>query len=196
VFRADVNLKDRGRRTLPVSAAGSTKERRKAMAFCSKCGAQLTEGAVFCGTCGASSAPGAGTSTPPPPPGSAGRTSSTTGGMTSNVAGFLTYLVGFVTGIIFLLIEPYKNDRFVRFHAFQSIFFNVALIVVMIVYSIISAILGAISFGILAILMALLFFVIWLGVVAYWIFLMYKAYKGEYYKIPFVGDLAEKQVGM
>ena len=54
--------------------------------------------------------------------------------MSSNVAGLLCYILGFITGIIFLVIEPYKNDKFVRFHAFQSIFFNVALIVFWIAY--------------------------------------------------------------
>jgi len=115
--------------------------------------------------------------------------------MSSNVAGLLTYILGFITGIIFLVIEPYKNDNFVRFHAFQSIFFNVALIVFWIAYMILVSILSFVTLGILAMLMGLVGFVIWLAILAYWIFLMYKAYNNQLYKIPFIGDLAAKQAG-
>jgi len=109
------------------------------MAFCAKCGAQLAEGVTFCGSCGApvGAAPGAA------PPAAA------SSGMASNVAGLLTYILGFITGIIFLVIDPYKNDKFVRFHAFQSIFFNVAIVVFWIVFTILSTILGIVSFGVL-----------------------------------------------
>jgi uncharacterized membrane protein len=115
--------------------------------------------------------------------------------MASNVAGLLTYILGFITGIIFLVIEPYKHDKFVRFHAFQSIFFNVALIVFWIAYTIVASILGFVSLGILAMLMGLLGLLISLAILAYWIFLMYKAYNNQLYKIPFIGDLAAKQAG-
>jgi len=115
--------------------------------------------------------------------------------MSSNVAGLLTYILGFITGIIFLVIEPYKNDKFVRFHAFQSIFFNVALIVFWIAYSVVTSILGVVSLGILAVAMGLVALLIMLAILAYWIFLMYKAYNNELYKVPFIGDLAAKQVG-
>ncbi len=115
--------------------------------------------------------------------------------MSSNVAGLLTYILGFITGIIFLVIEPYKNDKFVRFHAFQSIFFNVALIVFWIAYLILTSILGFVSLGILAVVMGLVGLLVMLAVFAYWIFLMYKAYSNQYYKIPFIGDLAAKQAG-
>jgi len=115
--------------------------------------------------------------------------------MASNVAGLLTYILGFITGIIFLVIEPYKNDKFVRFHAFQSIFFNVALVVFWIAYTILTSILGFVSLGILAVVMGLVGVLISLAILAYWIFLMYKAYNNELYKIPFIGDLAAKQVG-
>jgi uncharacterized membrane protein len=115
--------------------------------------------------------------------------------MASNVAGLLTYILGFITGIIFLVIEPYKNDKFVRFHAFQSIFFNVALVVFWIAYTILTSILGFVSLGILAVVMGLVGVLISLAILAYWIFLMYKAYNNELYRIPFIGDLAAKQVG-
>ena len=156
------------------------------MAFCAKCGAQLTEGTSFCASCGTPVGSAAGGPAAPAVAGTA---------MSSNVAGLLTYILGFITGIIFLVIEPYKNDKFVRFHAFQSIFFNVALIVFWIAYTIVASILGFVSLGILAFVMGLLGLLIFLAILAYWIFLMYKAYNNELYKIPFIGDLAAKQVG-
>jgi len=115
--------------------------------------------------------------------------------MSSNVAGLLCYILGFITGIIFLVIEPYKNDKFVRFHAFQSIFFNVAIIVFWIAYMIVVSILSFVTLGMIAMVMGLVGFLIWLAILAYWIFLMYKAYNNELYKIPFIGDLAAKQAG-
>ena len=156
------------------------------MAFCAKCGAQLTEGTSFCASCGTPVGSAAGGPAAPVAAGTA---------MSSNVAGLLTYILGFITGIIFLVIEPYKNDKFVRFHAYQSIFFNVAIIVFWIAYTISATILGYVSLGILAVVMGLVGVLISLAILAYWIFLMYKAYNNELYKIPFIGDLAAKQAG-
>jgi uncharacterized membrane protein len=155
------------------------------MAFCAQCGAALTGGATFCGSCGAvvgAAAPGA----PAPAAGTA---------MASNVAGCLTYILGFITGIIFLVIDPYKNDKFVRFHAFQSIFFNAALIAFWIVWTIISVVLSVVSWGVLGLLMTILGLVIFLGIFAYWIFLMYKAYNNERYMVPVIGKFAAQQAG-
>ncbi len=156
------------------------------MAFCAKCGAQLAEGTSFCASCGTPVGSVAGG---PGAPVAAGTP------MSSNVAGLLAYILGFISGIIFLVIEPYKNDQFVRFHAFQSIFFNVALIVFWIAYSIVTGLLGIASLGFLAVAMGLVGLLVSLAVLAYWIFLMYKAYNHELYKIPFIGDLAAKQAG-
>ena len=156
------------------------------MAFCAKCGVALAEGATFCGSCGAPSevaAPGA------PAP------AAVPGAMASNVAGLLAYVLGFITGIIFLVLEPYNRDKFVRFHAFQSIFFNVAIIVFWIAYTIVSTVLGIVSFGILGIVMAILGLLIFLGILVYWVFLMYKAYNNEKYMIPYIGKLAAQQAG-
>ena len=159
------------------------------MAFCAKCGAALTEGVTFCGGCGApvgAVAPGA-----PAPAASA----AVPGAMAANVAGLLTYVLGFITGIIFLVLEPYNRDKFVRFHAFQSIFFNVAIIVFWIAYTIVSTVLGVVSFGIIGIVMAILGLLIFLGILVYWVFLMYKAYNNEKYMIPYIGKLAAQQAG-
>ena len=160
------------------------------MAFCAKCGAALTEGVTFCGSCGApvgAAAPGA--------PAPAAAPAAAPGAMASNVAGLLAYVLGFITGIIFLVLEPYNKDKFVRFHAFQSIFFNVAMIVFWIAYTIVSTVLGVVSFGILGIVMAILGLLIFLGILVYWVFLMYKAYNNEKYMIPYIGKLAAQQAG-
>jgi uncharacterized membrane protein len=104
----------------------------------------------------------------------------TSSGMDENLAGLLSYLVGFVTGIIFLLIE--KESRFVRFHALQSIFVFVALFVLNIVLSFIPFIGWAIS-----LIIAPLSFVLW-------IVLMIQAYQGKLFKLPIIGDMVEKQL--
>ena len=155
------------------------------MAFCNKCGAQLGPGMTFCGACGAAVGALAGSQAAP----------AACGAITSNVAALLAYVFGLVTGIIFLVLEPYKNDKFVRFHAFQSIFFNIAVIVFWIAYNIVIAILAHLSFGILGIVGWFLGPVIGLAVFAYWLFLMFKAYNNQRYVIPFVGQFAEKQAG-
>ena len=114
-------------------------------------------------------------------------------GMSNNVAGALCYLVTWVTGLIFLLIEPYKNDKFVRFHAFQSIFFAVSLIAVYIVLFFLGFILAVMHLGLL---MIPLWFVVGIGIFACWIFLMVKAYNNQTFKLPLIGDLAAKQAGL
>ena len=104
----------------------------------------------------------------------------TSTGMDQNVEGLLCYLVGWVTGLIFLLIE--KENKFVRFHAIQSIATYVVFFVVYIIFIFIPFIGWLID-----ILLGIAMFILW-------IVLMYKAYKGEKFKLPIVGDFAEKQV--
>ena len=82
------------------------------MAFCSKCGSVVPEGTAFCSVCGS---PASAAGVPPTPPIPAGAASV---GLSSNVAAALSYF--FITGIIFLVVE--KENKFVRFHAWQSIF--------------------------------------------------------------------------
>jgi uncharacterized membrane protein len=115
-------------------------------------------------------------------------------GMEENVASALCYLVGWVTGVLFLVLEPYKNNRTVRFHAFQSIFFNIAIIPLYIVVGIFSFILHYIPV-IGPLLIMVIYMVLGLGLFGMWIFLMYKAYNKEKFVIPFIGPLAEKQAG-
>lgn len=160
------------------------------MPFCPKCGTQ-TEGR-FCGKCGAAidaagAAPSAGAATPPPP------VQPATGAMADNVAGALCYVFGLITGVLFLVLAPYNQNKFVRFHAFQSIFFNLGWIALWIVEIIFSAILTAIlPFG-LGLIFGLLAMVIWLGGLLLWLILMYKAYTNEKFMLPVIGALADKQ---
>lgn len=102
----------------------------------------------------------------------------TDSGLDENIAGLLCYL--FPACIIFLIIE--KKNRFIRFHAFQAIFVAVAVILVSAVLSVIPF-LGWIVLSLLSPATLVLM-----------IFMMYKAYNKEMYKLPYVGDLAEKQV--
>lgn len=100
-------------------------------------------------------------------------------GMSENLAALLSYVLGFITGIIFFVIE--KESRFVKFHAMQSILVSAALMVL-------SFVLGFIPFiGWIALIL--------LGPVSFvlWILLMVKAYKYVWFKLPVVGDIAEKQ---
>jgi uncharacterized membrane protein len=166
------------------------------MAFCAKCGAQLNAGSGFCGACGAAvsgqsvtTATGVASAPAPAQPAAAST------GMTNNVAGALCYLVGFITGIVFLVLEPYNKNRFVRFHAFQSIFFSAVCIVFSMVWSwIFVSLLFTPGLGMWG-LMSLIFLVLRLAMFAAWVFLMYKAYNNEEFKLPIIGDLAAKQAG-
>ncbi len=101
-------------------------------------------------------------------------------GMEQNIAGLLCYVVGWITGLVFFLME--KENRFVRFHAMQSIVVFGALTVLSLILSIIPLLGGVLS---------------WLvGVVALilWIVLMVKAYQNEMYKLPWAGNFAERHI--
>jgi uncharacterized membrane protein len=114
-------------------------------------------------------------------------------GMEENLASALCYVFGWLTGVIFLVLDPYNKNRTIRFHAFQSIFLSVALIPIYIVVGIFSLILTHIP--VLGPLVAILMYsVLGLGFFCLWLFLMYKAYNKEKFVIPLIGPLAEKQV--
>lgn len=99
-------------------------------------------------------------------------------GMEQNLEGLLCYVLGWITGIIFLMLE--KDNKFVRFHAVQSI-------VVFGAYTILAIIIGFIPVigGIITWILGALVFILW-------IVLMVKAYQGQMYKLPVAGDIAEK----
>lgn len=101
-------------------------------------------------------------------------------GLTENFEAMLCYVLGWVTGVIFFIIE--KESKFVRFHALQSI---LIFIVVMIIFAILRVI---------PVLGWLVSIVLTPVVVILWIILMLRAYKGDMWKLPIVGDMAEKQI--
>jgi uncharacterized membrane protein len=106
-------------------------------------------------------------------------------GVSDNVAGALAYIT--IVGLIFILIEPYNKNKFVRFHAFQSLFFAASLFV------------GWFAMMVLAfipVLGWLLDALIGIGFFITWILLIIKAYQGNKFKLPVIGDLAEKQAGV
>jgi uncharacterized membrane protein len=141
------------------------------MAFCSTCGAQIADGAV-CTACA-----GRGAAAPAPVAGA---------GMQDNVAGMLAY-VTIIPAIIFLVVEPYNRNRFIRFHAFQCLFFTVAWTVLWIALSIFAHI------PILGWLSILIWPLVGLAGLIIWVILLLKANQGQMYKLPFIGDMAEKQ---
>jgi uncharacterized membrane protein len=110
----------------------------------------------------------------------------TTAGMTDNVVGMLCYIT-IVPAIIFLVMEPYNKSRFVRFHCFQMIFFCVAMIAIWIGLTIIGFVPGLIF------ITFPLHMLVWLGSFIIWIILLIKANQGQMFKLPIIGDLAEKQ---
>ena len=102
----------------------------------------------------------------------------TSTGLNQNVAGMLCYLVGWITGLIFFLIE--KDDKFVRFHAMQSMITFGGLTVLFMFVGFIP-VLGWMVVPILGLVQLVL-----------WILLMVKAFQGEKFKLPVIGDLAEQ----
>jgi uncharacterized membrane protein len=122
-------------------------------------------------------------------PAGAGPGISVQGGLSENVAGALCYVLGLITGAIFLAIAPYNRSKFVRFHAFQAIFFHVALIIFWVFRAVLWQVLPWGAFAVLNIL----FMLIWVAGVALWVFLMVKALNREKFKLPIIGDYAERQ---
>ena len=106
--------------------------------------------------------------------------------MTDNVTGMLAYFT-IIPAIIFLVTAPYNKSRFVRFHSFQCIFFCIAMIILWVGFLILDIIPGVIF------IMFPIHMIIWLGSFVLWIILVIKANQGQMWKIPIIGDMAEKQ---
>lgn len=151
------------------------------MAFCAKCGAQLAAGATFCSGCGAPQGSGGG----------AGVAAST--GLDENVAGVLCYVLGWITGLIFFLID---KRPFVRFHAAQSLVTFGGLHVIQIILAFTVG--GSMFMGGFFHMGLIVWFVYAiLGLVSFivWILCMVKAFQHERFELPFVGDIAENLAG-
>jgi uncharacterized membrane protein len=143
------------------------------MAFCNMCGAQVADGATVCAACSGRAAVLRATGA---------------SGLTDNVAGMLAY-VTFIPAIIFLVTAPYNKSRFIRFHSFQSIFLFVAVVVIQIALSVLTIV------PFLIFVTAPLHLLVALGALIVWIIVLMKANQGQMYKLPVIGDLAEKQAG-
>jgi len=143
--------------------------------FCSHCGAENPEGAKFCSKCGNRLGAAA---TPTDDAAKSEAESST--GLSANAAGLLCYVLGWITGIVFLVLE--KKSTFVKFHAYQSIMTFGVLTVAQLV-------LGWIPFigWVLNILIGILMLILW-------IILIIQAGTGKMWKVPWAGDWAEKQI--
>lgn len=115
----------------------------------------------------------------------------TSTGLEQNTAALLSYLFTWVTGLIFYLLE--KDNKYVRFHAMQSILFGIAMVLAGVLLVILTTLLRYIPFigGMTSMLLS---FAYWIGTVIIWILLMVKAFQGERYKLPFIGNIAERNV--
>src|SRR6266480_3721803 len=112
-------------------------------------------------------------------------------GMDANVAAGLSYLFSIVGGLIFYFGE--KQNRFVRFHAMQSILFNAFWIVLFIVlFTVQSFLYASVILAPLGIVFTCLTFLLPLALLVVWIILMVYAFQGKYFKLPVIGDYAEK----
>src|SRR6202044_4137532 len=171
------------------------------MSACQSCGEASAVDGCFCPSCGSPTEHKADGSMPAVESSAAVAVMSPSGEagpktMDTNLVGALTYVAGFVTGIVFLVLDPYKSNSFVRFHAFQSIFFNVAWVAFWIVWVVLSAILTPLTagiFGLIALPLMLIFTVAGFGI---WIFLMVQAYQQKLFRLPIVGKFAAEHAGV
>lgn len=152
------------------------------MAFCPNCGAQIQGNAAFCASCGKSTgvaaAPGGAAAGAAPAP-------ATNTGMADNLAGLLAYLL--IPAVLFLVIEPYNKNRFVRFHSFQCLFFAAAWFVLWIALTVVAMV------PVVGTMLMILYPIVGLAGLVLVVFLMVKAYQGQLFKLPVIGDMAEKQ---
>ena len=139
--------------------------------FCPKCGAENPDSSKFCNKCGSVLSPEA-----PKPTG-------TSTGLEPNVAGLLCYVLGWITGLIFILLE--KENQFVRFHAMQSIVTFGAFTVLWMILQILMRV------PFIGVIFWLLYIISGILALVLWIVLIVKTYQGNRYKLPIVGDFAE-----
>ena len=125
------------------------------------------------------------------------QTAKSSTGLDENVAALLSYVFGWVSGLIFFLIE--KESRLVRFHAMQSLLISAAAAIIgialwmlsIVSFLVLSQISGLLSF-LVSIVVGLVAFVLGIGLLVAVIICLIKAYQGQYFKLPIVGNMAEK----
>jgi uncharacterized membrane protein len=156
------------------------------MAFCANCGSPV-EGR-FCGKCGA---PQAAAATPVGTPLAAGAAPvAQSAPLAENVASALCYALTVITGVLFLVLEPYNKNRNIRFHAFQAIFLFIAALVCRIALGILFAALWSVSGFFLVSAISMLF---GLACLVLWLYMLVSTYQGKRVVLPVIGPLAEKQ---
>jgi uncharacterized membrane protein len=131
-----------------------------------------------------------------PPPGQIGKSST---GLEENIAALLAYVFGWVSGLVFYLLE--KDSKLVRFHAMQSILFcvvvavlGIALWIVTFIFVLVAAMLPDIMGTIFGLLTTLIWLVFSLALLVGWILCVVRAYQGQFFKLPVIGNMAEKIV--
>ncbi|HEU4934138.1 MAG TPA: DUF4870 domain-containing protein [Pyrinomonadaceae bacterium] len=131
----------------------------------------------------------------PPPVQTAPAKSST--GLDENIAALLSYVFGWVSGLIFFLIE--KDSRLVRFHAMQSLLFNVlvgiiatVLWVILFVFFLIASQVSGVMTTLLTLVSTLIWIVLLIAILVGWVMCLIKAYGSQYFKLPVIGNFAEK----
>ena len=149
--------------------------------ICPSCNTETGSNSTFCPHCGANTATGAPPAAIP----------AQQGGLSETAAGAIAYIT-IIPAIIFLVAEPYNKNRFIRFHAWQNVFLCVGAFVGWIALFVASAVLAFIP-----ILGHLVAFLLWaalsVGLFVGWIMALIKANQGQMYKLPVIGDMAEKQ---
>ncbi len=168
------------------------------MPTCTSCGSNVGDGIKFCPKCGqpqAAAAAGGNAGPSAAPAGAAagaGAAPAASAGVENqNVMGAVAYIT-FIPAILFLVIEPYNKNRFVRFHSFQCLFLALTWIGLVIASTILGAILALIPV-IGWILSFIIGFGIPIAIFIMWALALFKAYQGEEYRLPVIGDLAAKQ---
>jgi uncharacterized membrane protein len=147
---------------------------------CPDCAAQMPETAAFCPGCGRSMQVGT-------------RAHGKVGALAENIAGALAYLT-FVPAVVFLILEPYNKNRFVRFHSIQCLMLWVAAALVAVALKLVGLLLFMIPV-VGPLLVVLTFVVAGLAAPVVWLVLVVKAFQGETFKLPALGNLAERYAG-
>jgi uncharacterized membrane protein len=129
-----------------------------------------------------------------PAPGPTGASST---GLDANIAALLSYVFGWVSGLVLFLIE--KESKLVRFHAMQSILLNICVAVVGFILWIITFVfillahqLADIMGTLVALLATLIWIVFCVGLLIAWVLCLVRAYQGQFFKLPVIGNMAEK----
>jgi uncharacterized membrane protein len=171
---------------------------------CPVCHNEVAPQSAFCGHCGATIAAPASEAAPPPaaytaPPGAAAPAgypapaATTSEGLSPNAAAAISYIT-IIPAILFLILDPYKKMPLVRFHAFQCIGLAIAWFAFWVVVALASMLLALIpGVRMLILLIPFLYAAMGLGVFILWIMAILKASKGEFFKLPIIGDFAMKQ---